>query len=658
MTLQFFISWRDGSGKGGWEVRNGRILDSSILSGPGSITGSQVEAGEGALLSVRMEAADQTHGPQSTVVTWRSPESTFSFLPVHLQASERIHCPDLGVCLAMDQGKISFESQPAQANSIPEGLPGGREITWDTWAEINPAIMPPPTVLGMGRDERLFEIWPREDSIRATHSLRVPEVVYSMSTADTAGRRVEKRLVDGCLPILEVMETRGPLRLDQTFLVAPVSRQSEPGVVEGTDYRRAHLHSNHPTFPPGGQEEAEAVPGSEIELALYMRVKLTNTSSLPQLAPYHFPKPRNLPEEKSSNPPGGPRSMKMLLQNRPVLDADGVAWTDDAPLSRHKVDGEPPTTTQICPLLAPGGSYIADSMLAHSAFGLSEIARSEPWDFVGKLEEAKAHWRAMTRASSSLHVPEERLARFWQTGHAHLELVTLGREPDEPLLAKVGIYPAIGTESVPIIEFYESIGQHQTAARCLDAFMGLQFPTGRINFFTHYDIETGAVLHTAGLHCRYTGEFSWAERHREGIRKAARYLLDLRLQEDAGNPGHGLIRGTSADGKQGEVSFMLNSYNVAGLRAAARMLTAVGDPEGEFIAAEAEKMASRLQEEIKAAFGRGPLLPVGHDHWLPSCAPNCEGTGPKSMGLKGEFTRLHTWCYNSFDHLLGPLYTP
>lgn len=297
---------------------------------------------------------------------------------------------------------------------------------------------------------------------------------------------------------------------------------------------------------------------------------------------------------------------------------------------------------------------VLDSILSHRPEGLGETVQKQEIHFEEKMAEAAAFWRAKLGKGGITHLPEERLQQLWKAGHAHLELVTLG-EHQGPLLPKVGIYTAIGSESIPIVEFYHSIGEHETARRCVESFLQLQHESGRINLFLHYDIETGAILHLMGLHFAYTRDLEWVRRHAGAIKKAVSYLKSLRYEGSPSDIRNGLIAGACADPVETPVAFMLNAYNASGFAAAARLLEALHDPESGACHELAQTYADQLRTAMDDAFARGPVLPVSQERWVPTCAPWAGGDGVQAMGLDGEGCFTHG-TYMVYDALLGPLH--
>ncbi len=91
-----------------------------------------------------------------------------------------------------------------------------------------------------------------------------------------------------------------------------------------------------------------------------------------------------------------------------------------------------------------------------------------------------------------------------KAGMLHLDMASFGNEPDGPLAAVVGVYTPIGSESSPIIQYYDSIGRPDLAERSIMYFIEKQHDDGFMQNFNDYMLETGAVLWNVGEHFNYT----------------------------------------------------------------------------------------------------------------------------------------------------------
>lgn len=653
---RIFIAWKLGSDrgrKGAFLVRNGSLTEVTVHQGEAVTDGNRVEMRScvPVCLELGLELSDAPYGAAAPVVQWVANEESFAFLPMALPEQGCIQVPDFGVVIgrslqaveAADAGSCTYDEALKRG-----GFPKGREIGWDAWAARNNRSADVPTVLGLSRDQRMFIIDPTGYKITASIDLIKPTVSYIFARSSTPERRCMRSLEDGYLPILHSRENSGDIVIEDTLFATFIDRPLTLENLAGTPFKVAHLGSSHCTFPPGMKETAEEEAATNVpqgELVLFMRTRLTNRSDI------HLVTPQHLPTAMLVNSPQ-PNPQKMQ-----PLDKNGVCWLHGLPLSMHRVNGMPPASLQPSLLLAPGASMTIDSILSHRSEGLSEEVQKRGMDlsWEAKLAETKTFWHDKLRPAASVSLPESRLADFWKAGLLHLDLITLGKAKEGPLLAKVGIYAAIGSESIPIIEFYDSVGLHDLARRSLDAFFELQQNDGRINLFSHYDIETAGVLFMAGRHFAYTHNKEWVANRVKPIKLAADYVLGMRQLESSEAFNYGLLVGTCADPVEMRTTFMLSAYGAAGVLAVAEMLEAISDSEASKYREVADEFVAVYRKAFVRSFEGGPLVPTAQGRWVPTCAPTIEGIGLEMMGLKGESAFTHR-TYAAFDALLGPLY--
>jgi len=142
--------------------------------------------------------------------------------------------------------------------------------------------------------------------------------------------------------------------------------------------------------------------------------------------------------------------------------------------------------------------------------------------------ECKAYWQTKLQQGAQIRVPEKRIEEMIQAGLLHMDLITYGNEPDGDLAPNVGYYGPIGTESAPIIQFYNSMGWSEIAKRSLNYFMDKQHEDGSIQNYQSYTGETGAVLWSLGEYFRYTRDKEWIKKIEPEILKACDYLMKWR----------------------------------------------------------------------------------------------------------------------------------
>ena len=141
--------------------------------------------------------------------------------------------------------------------------------------------------------------------------------------------------------------------------------------------------------------------------------------------------------------------------------------------------------------------------------------------------------------------------------------------PGGDLAPNVGYYGPIGTESAPIIQFYNSMGWQDIAKRSLAYFLDKQNEDGSITNYQSYTGETGAVLWTLGEYFRYTHDKEWIEQVKPKILKACDYLMKWRAENKVDSirgKGYGMISGKVADPEDNFHQFMLNGYAYLGFK--------------------------------------------------------------------------------------------
>src|SRR5690606_24815815 len=129
----------------------------------------------------------------------------------------------------------------------------------------------------------------------------------------------------------------------------------------------------------------------------------------------------------------------------------------------------------------------------------------------------------------------------------HLDLVTYGQQPDAAVAPTIGIYSPIGSESSPIIQFYESVGWSNLAERALEYFLEKQHDDGFMQNFGGYMLETEAALWSLGEHYRYTRDREWLDRVYPHIVSAVGYVLGSRRASQRDGVPFGLLLGKTSD---------------------------------------------------------------------------------------------------------------
>ncbi len=224
------------------------------------------------------------------------------------------------------------------------------------------------------------------------------------------------------------------------------------------------------------------------------------------------------------------------------------------------------------------------------------------------------------------------------------------------MAATIGGYNPIGSESSPIIQYFDSVGWHDLARRSLNFFLDMQHDDGFMQNFGDYMLETGAALWSMGEHFRYTRDVEWVKSIKYKLLKSCNFMLAWR-ERNMSMPrgeGHGMMEGKVADPEDPFRTWMLNGYAYMGLQRCSEMLADLDRAESARLAREAEALKADLREEFRLNVEKSPVVPIGDGAWSPSVAPWAEGRGPVCL-----LTDDNLACYGTFtgrDSLLGPHY--
>jgi hypothetical protein len=309
-------------------------------------------------------------------------------------------------------------------------------------------------------------------------------------------------------------------------------------------------------------------------------------------------------------------------------------------------------------LLQPGEAITYEMLVPHEPLSSDRANELARLDVDAHLEACRAFWKEKLDAAASISVPEPAIDERIQASLLHCDLVTLGEDARGPILPTIGVYAPIGSESSPIIQYFDSVGCHEQARRCIDFFLVRQHDDGFIQNFGGYQLETGPVLWTMGEHFRYTRDEEWVRRVKPKLLKACDYLLAWRERNkkpELRGRGYGLLDGKVADPQDFFHSFMLNALSCVGLRRAAEMLETVDPGKSKELAAEAEAFRSDIRTAYHEAVGRSPVIPLDDGTWVPSVPPWTEYPGPVALYADGGKWFTHG-AFGARDSLIGALY--
>ena len=640
------------------DIANGRLagLDAGNTHFPGPEFG--LAASGPARILVEAADARLAPGAEPTLVTVTSDRAAFSFFLRDVTTTSPILVPEYGVAVvpaddSRDYAAVEADIRSRGLRTQLRQIEAEPEETFDQ-AAGRTLKMHVPTLLGISRDCRVFLVgyrggpemfdwivpWFHNRRVNAPGDGGTLRYTYQVGRGIGCCNEVSRRLDNGVLPILRTTIDDGDVRYHLTTFVTLDSGPLGPDRIEGSDALLGGGDVPTPEMAALVEQAFGAERARERQTVLCARVEAENTADVPRYAWFKAPVPES---------------------DRRIDPETGFAHLpSDHVYCALRLDGEPVPQEEMSVLVPERGRLVYEFLIPHSPVTPERAARLAALDLDVHLEACRAFWRGKLAAAAKMRVPERRIDEMIRAGLLHLDLHTYGREPDGTLAAEIGLpYSPIGTESAPIIQFFDSVGCHDLAARALQFFLDRQRDDGFIQIFGGYMVETGAVLWSMGEHYRYTRDRAWLYSVLSRVLKACDYLAGRRKANSTGSrnePGFGLIDGKCADPEDRYRSFMLNGYAYLGMARTAEMLRETGHDRADALAAEALEWRNDIRRALADAIAASPLIPLGDGTWCPSCPPWPDGArGPLA---------LHTndapcWTHGGIacrDSLLGPLY--
>ena len=612
-------------------------------------------------VSLTIEGDASPYGSRSTLVTVYGTGSPFTFFLKDVDRRYPILIPAYGVAVTESgdtrgYGQILADVRGRGLRSKLDQIEAEPEESFaDAAAHVR--NNPCETWLGLGRDIRIFAVGERLDWIQPRdHGVEaaLPEndgkpVRYSVLAGRGWGARddIKRRLEDGVLPILHGTLVDENISYSFTAFAGPEAGPLREGSVEGTPVPVADHFSLGLMFSPEQNARYEAISpawqAKQEETVLYCSVVAENTSATPRYAFFRNPVP---------------------------MDMKSSAWSFDTGtgFSRYvssgrvfavsRLNGAPIAQQEMAILLRPGERAVFDFMLPHRPVPEERARRLALQDLERRHGEARSFWKAKLASAAQVRLPEPRIEEMVQAGLLHLDLITYGLEPSGTLAPTIGIYGPIGSESSPIIQFMDSMGWHKEAERALDYFLDRQQPSGFMQNFSGYMLETGSALWSMGEHYRYTHDEAWVRRIEPKLVKACEYVQSWRqksMREDLRGKGYGMLDGKTADPEDPFRSFMLNGYHYLGVSRVAEMLARVDPAESARWRRDAEAMRADIRTAVGEAMARSPVVPLGDGTWVPTLPPWVPARGALMLHAEGGEWFTHG-SEATRDSLLGPLY--
>jgi hypothetical protein len=611
-------------------------------------------------------------GANPTLVRAAVGQRRFAFFARDVDARHPILIPEYGVAVTAAADPRTY--QAVEGDVRARGLPSAAaaietapEESYETACRATRRLLCP-TWLGLGRDMRLFEVGHTPDVgywgyVQPRYHSRLPEMAetaqkpYSLGFVIGPGAScrvdITRRLEDGCLPILHAVQREDDVEYRLTAFATLERGPIVPRRVRGSDGRACYANTGGNMLT--AEERARLGPllrremyGREQETVCWVRVRAANTGRVPR---YAWVKALRV-----MGPGGGGNP---LVEPSVYESATGFARLASGRVyGIHRLDGWPLPDEEMAILLQPGETAVYDMLIPHQPLPPDRARALARQDHEAHRAACKAFWRGKLAAGAAVTVPEAAVDERIRAGLLHCDLVALGREPAGPVLATIGWYSPIGSESAPIIQFFDSMGWHALAERSLQFFLDRQRVDGFIQNFGGYQLETGPVLWSLGEHYRYTRDEAWVRRVRPNVLRACDYLLawrDRNRRPELRGRGYGLLDGKVADPEDFFHSFMLNAVSHVGLRRAAEMLRRADPAQARRIGGEAEALRRDIRRAYYEALGRSPAVPLADGTWAPCPPPWTEYDGPVSLYAQGGNWFTHG-AFGARDSLIGPLY--
>jgi hypothetical protein len=628
---------------------------------------------EACRLDLAFTGVNTNIGPHATVIGVQTAKCSFSFFLRDVTDTHPIYLPDYETAISetddirsYDEISCAIQSQGLQKRL--EAIESDPEESYDE-ASRKTRDLKCVTWLGLSRDIRNFEIsffamkaasdmW---DCVKPRYhgkDVTLPEtggapVRYDYFCGRGIGSILERRrwLEQGVLPILNARLQDEEVIYTYKIFVTLERQALQAEHVRGTHFLVADHYSVGSMFTNEQAALCTELHNGEIErdeeTVCYIRIQAVNSGSTPRYSFVRIPQPNV-------------HALPDLMKTEVKYDRQNGfgSYRDDRVFLIASVNGTPVPNIEMAVLLSPGEKAEYIYKIPHRPLSKERAEALMRTSYEEKLVECYAFWHAKLTKMASLNLPEKRIDEMMRAGMLHCDLVAYGNEPEGALAATIGVYSPIGSESAPIIQYFDSIGLHDLARRCIQYFIEKQHDDGFIQNFGGYMLETGCVLWTIGEHWRYTRDDAWIRSIRDNIVKAVRFIIAWReknKREELRGHGYGMLDGKVADPEDNYHIFMLNSTAYAGIKRAVEVLSSINDSLADEFSSELTAFHEDIMESLKTGFAEAPAIPLGDGTWCPAMPVWADKPGPLSLQTSGGAWFTHG-TFQVRDVLLGPQY--
>ena len=665
------LEWQNSQPKGTLEVVNGQLQKIKIVNGKGRITGNSFEfktMGD-ARLEVTVINVQNHPGSDPTIIRVKTAQNPFSFFLRDVNSQYPIYIPEYQASVTDAQDIRSFASIQSDINnqnlkSKIRQISDAAEESFDS-AAVHTRNQPCPTWLGISRDIRIFELTDNRTNpasemnlIRPRNSsspVKLPELEnkaieygYMVGRGQGVAINTRRRLEEGVLPILHTTLTDEDVEYRSTAFVSLEKSTLTITTPQGTDFLVADQFSGGHMLTK--EQEEMVKPRLEVEknkpesTVLYYQCEAVNNAAVPRYAWF-----------KTIRPGAG-----WWIKNAYSFSKETgfSSFPSGRVFGISRLNGLPLHDEEIAILLPPKGKAVFEFYVPHSPVSKERAADLSNQSFNERYDECKQFWKAKLAKAATISVPEKRINEMMWAGLLHLDLVTYGIEPAGTVAPSIGVYSPIGTESSPIIQFYNSMGLPDLARRSLEYFLDKQHDDGMIQNFGGYMVETGAALWSMSEYFRYTNDKEWVKKVEPKLLRACNFLIKWRednKKEELRGKGYGMIAGKVADPEDPFHQYMLNAYAYLGMSRVAEMLKDIDPEQAARLGKEASDWKQDIRISLTNSISNSPVVPLGDGSWCPTAPPWTEATGPRALHLIPE-TYFSHGTVTAPDVLLGPLY--
>lgn len=652
MNASVKLVFAPGGGPGKIAVRDGKLLVSPDL--PAGAREKKLD-----LADVNTAA-----GPFPTLVTVDKPPFPFTFAVRDVTAKCPVFVPEAACFALPGDDPRSYETALADLKakrlvSDAERMENEPEESYEHACRFD-RDQSCPVWLGLGRDLRIFRVSEQTDEqiwglvVPAYHSMtqsvtradgttRPREIRFELGPGVNCRPRLERKLEDGALPIIRAVQYEQQVEYRLTLFASLENGPVTNDRVRGSEPLAALSQMNYAMLTEAEKKElAPRIAGEtahrEEEPVLFVRVEAVNTGLVPAYAWFKAP---------HSNAPSAKRGFR-----------DGISLEDGNAFAVTLLNGERAKNAEYAVLIQPGEAAVWECRITHSPVSPERIEKLFAQSFDAHLEHIRAYWNAKLERAARIELPEAAVDERIRAGLLHLDINTLGFNASGDLLPGVGWYSPIGTESSPMIQFFDTMGWKDEAERCIEFFLNRRDKNGFIQVYNYYESETGPVLWTAAEHFRLTRDVAWLRRVTPALKECCEFLLkwrnDNKREEFRKQGSYGLLNGKVADPDDFYHTYFLNAGTLLGLAGMAKVLREVDPEYAAKLARETEEYRRDLRASLEDARRRAPVVPLADGTWTPVLPPWAEYTGAVSRYADGG----EWFSHGSFvcrDTLIGAL---